>query len=554
VKEPRERRFRLPIRQRAHEAAAWSRLVSFPVHPVLIGAFPVLALLSANLGQISIGAANRSLLVAVAASALLAAVLWLVLKDAQVAGLVGSVASLLFFSYGHIYDSLKQVQLGSVLLGRHRILLPAAALITIIVLWFGLRRRGRLDDLTKALNLASLLLVLLPAVSIGVFSVRQARVSYPASSMESAGATVGARAGTVLPDIYYIIVDTYPRNDILLDQYGFDNSDFASFLKDRGFYVAARSRANFLFTHLSLTSSLNMGYMQDIAPDYAQGDILPIKRNRVRETLEAIGYSTVGFATGWDSTEWFDADHVLTPQMGKLAQWRQVGSLNRFEALLIPTTALRVLVDLDSLRSTPVAQYVQARLSNPFTVQREIALAEFENLATAPQIPGPKFVFVHILPPHGPHLSRPNGEELEQRGAFTLASKPGDQESADDERFLGEVQYVTKRLREDIDAILSSSPGPVIIILQSDHGPAHNLDWDHPTRPGLKSRISILNAYHLPDGCAERLYPTITPVNSFRLVFSCVLGLDEDLLADRTFYGYDSYIPVGEVIPALSQP
>src|SRR5207244_7041298 len=70
------------------------------------------------------------------------------------------------------------------------------------------------------------------------------------------------------PDIYYIILDGYGRQDVLKDLYGFDNSDFIQFLQSRGFYVADQARANYCSTVPSLASSLNRTYLTGLAARY----------------------------------------------------------------------------------------------------------------------------------------------------------------------------------------------------------------------------------------------------------------------------------------------
>lgn len=48
-------------------------------------------------------------------------------------------------------------------------------------------------------------------------------------------------------------------------------------------------------------------------------------------------------------------------------------------------------------------------------------------------------------------------------------------------------------------------------------------------------RYPILNAYHLPDGGSQMLYPGITPVKSFRVVLSYYFGADLPLLPDASY-------------------
>jgi hypothetical protein len=79
---------------------------------------------------------------------------------------------------------------------------------------------------------------------------------------------------------------------------------------------------------------------------------------------------------------------------------------------------------------------------------------------------------------------------------------------------------------EAIDTIFEESEISPIIIIQGDHGP-----WLQPKN----KRMWILNAYYLP-GHNEELYPTISPVNSFRLVFDAYFEGNYDLLDDVSFF------------------
>jgi hypothetical protein len=42
------------------------------------------------------------------------------------------------------------------------------------------------------------------------------------------------------PDVYYFILDSYTRADLLKEAYGYDNSPFLDALRERGFYVATQ--------------------------------------------------------------------------------------------------------------------------------------------------------------------------------------------------------------------------------------------------------------------------------------------------------------------------
>ena len=48
-------------------------------------------------------------------------------------------------------------------------------------------------------------------------------------------------------------------------------------------------------------------------------------------------------------------------------------------------------------------------------------------------------------------------------------------------------------------------------------------------------KFLILNAYYLP-GHSDIAYPTISPVNTFRLIFNTYFGTDYELLPDTSYY------------------
>jgi hypothetical protein len=73
---------------------------------------------------------------------------------------------------------------------------------------------------------------------------------------------------------------------------------------------------------------------------------------------------------------------------------------------------------------------------------------------------------------------------------------------------------------------LERSETPPIIILQGDHG------LDGP----LASQMAILNAYYLPEDGDQFLYETISPVNTFRIIFNHYYGGNYGLIEDISYY------------------
>jgi hypothetical protein len=188
----------------------------------------------------------------------------------------------------------------------------------------------------------------------------------------------------------------------------------------------------------------------------------------------------------------------------------------------------------DSLRTGLDSAYVQHRNRILF------ALEEIKAISTEP---GPKFVFVHILAPHNPFVFGPNGEFLRRDTLFTLNADP---ESDTWEEFstgyVGQVQYLNKRLVEIVTHILSNSDTAPIIIIQGDHGV--------PRAEDAAGKVAILNAYYFPREGANYLYADISPINSFRLLFDIYFNANYKLLDDVSYYVPDREKPSGfEMVP-----
>ena len=99
-------------------------------------------------------------------------------------------------------------------------------------------------------------------------------------------------------------------------------------------------------------------------------------------------------------------------------------------------------------------------------------------------------------------------------------------------RYRDQLAFLNTKLLKAVDAILENSSTPPIVVLQGDHGSRAYADLDRPEASYFKENLAILNAYHLPGTAHDRLYPTISPVNTFRLIFKSYFDAELDLLPD----------------------
>ena len=502
-------------------------------HPLLFAVYPVLALLAHNISEVPLAEVIRPLIASVIGSGFLLLLLRFILKNWHKAGLITTAVVLWFFSYAHIYNLLKTSDLDLFsTIGRHRYFVPISVALFAGVCWWVIRRQTSQIQLTNLLNLVSAISLVLPLYTITAFELRtagQAQLDFTQSE------ALQLSDDKPPPDIYYIVLDAYAREDTLRRVFYYDNAPFLQDLTERGFFIADHSFSNYNRTSLSLASSLNMDFIQNLIADLdpysrQQEPLWELFRNsRVRNALEDLGYKTVAFSTGYSGTELKDADIYITG--GTLDQILGLNAFSNFEGMLIDNSAGVIL--LDGAIALPL---LLPGLKYPYQLHREWILNVFEHLSDMPKIDDPMFVFAHIISPHSPFVFERDGSPVKRSPGFTLGFTFGDGYSIMDEEYIeayrNQLHYINTRLLQTIDAILAHSETPPIIILQSDHGPIPEGSRMRYTT----QRMAILSAYYLPGNGDELLYPTITPVNTFRVIFNTYFGGAYELLTDRVYF------------------
>ena len=497
------------------------------LHPVLFAMYPVLFLFSQNLReQVTIDPLLAPLALAALAAAGLTGTLWLVFRDPHSAGVLATAVVALFFSYGHVWNLVGEA------LEDERYLL---------ILWFSLFvaaialavRLGphRARRATTPLNAVAAALVVFNAIPIAGYQLREIwGTSGPVAHAQS---TAGVPVTAGGRDIYYLIFDRYASERMLREQFGFDNRPFLDELRSRGFYIAGDSTANYLKTTQSLASSLNMEYLDIEALEQraaSPDDFQPFyEMNRgsfaVERFLHERGYRYIHLGNLWPPTNrntQADENYVYS-------------GLPEFSVELLGTTILRQLRLFedsgDEFSDEPPY----------FRTQYEYHRYQLDRLPRIPALRGPKFVFAHVTLPHWPYV-------FDREGNYV--PRPLQQARGEVVGYVGQLEYVNSVILNFLDiALRGPDEEDPIIIIQADEGPPPmrytrnepTFQWLEATPAEIDMKFQILNAYHLPGVDPEEagLYPSITPVNSFRVVFNAYFGTDYELLPDRNWVFID---------------
>jgi hypothetical protein len=507
-----------------------------PLHPFLFGAYAIVALLANNISQVVMNIAFRSLIVVLLTILLILVLLKLLVKDWYKAAFIESILVIFFFSYGHLYIALEDLTIFGLVIGRHRFFILTWMVIFLFGSWWVIRSDTNAINSTRILNLVAIVALVFPTFQLINYRVQALRSFQKEADdpyiepIHQTSVDLQVPEGGIPPDIYYIILDMYVRDDVLMEFFNYDNSPFLNSLIEKGFFVARCSQSNYPGTPLSIASSLNLNYLEAFAQELIdeemnQYQIAPlVEGSFVRRELSNLGYKIVNVESGFYLTEWKDADVYLQTQEENIIKNLVFGGLNEFESMLLYSTAGMMLNEAKTLRS----QVLIPLFDHPYIERRNQIQYALDVLGTIATSPGPKFVFVHIVAPHPPFVFGPNGEFFPRTTPLTLNQ---DMEDWDWDRYvegyIGQVTFLNNQVLSAVQKILTKSLTSPIIIIQSDHG-INRL-------PGDREHVAILNTYHLPGVGEPKIYHSISPVNSFRLIFRTYFGGDYDLLEDISY-------------------
>ncbi|MBN2231031.1 MAG: hypothetical protein JW779_15710, partial [Candidatus Thorarchaeota archaeon] len=329
------------------------------------------------------------------------------------------------------------------------------------------------------------------------------------------------------PDIYYIILDGYPSNDYFLREFGYDNSDFTDALEERGFFVAYDSLSNYGATLGSLPSSLNMRYLTEDDRLFSADSVAYARwllaNNKTAYDLQERGYEYIFMLSGFVSpSDIADINIDFYPRGPHYIETDGVQDNSwyykqPFWPLLVKTTMAYPLED------RLVTNGDDRRYGWYDEPQRILAI--FDEAEKIPLREEATFSFIHIIKPHEPVSFDKHGNIIKR-----LPTQR--------DNFFAQLEFINRRTLQMIDSILAQSSVPPIVIIQGDHGSRLG-----DARRGSRDMtfFEILNAYHFPNGGEKVLSSSITPVNTFRVMFNYYFGTDYELLEDHFYNMPDEY-------------
>ena len=489
------------------------------VHPFLLSLFPVLFIYSQNVYELSVQEIILPILLILFAAVLLWILVRFIIKNNEKSSFIISLLLVLSFTYGHIYLLVDGFTLGNSDIGRHQYLLIPFAISFIVGTYYFIKTKRRLNNastISSAITGTFIVIILINIATYNIGSVDSfdSELITTETSLDTYDATVGTFTPHQdeirnYPDVYYIILDGYMSSSSLKEFLNYDNQEFVSYLSNKGFNVNHKSYTNYPSSIPSVTSTLNMMYLNFLTEEQVKHIKIPQKmyvENTVMQNFKSAGYKIINIQRPFP---FIVSSSLVDSVMCERNKYVDSQLFN----MTIKTSILVFLLE----------KWEEREL-------REAALCNFAELSKQHQkFDEPIFVFSHILVPHPPYLFGPEGESVS-------SVRPQGLESwQDEEGYINSIKFANKKIMQVVDGLLADPENSPVIIIQADHGYGFDVDASKLSKENLEQRMSILSAYYLP-GIEENLSDdVITPVNTFRIIFNSYFNADYDLLENKMY-------------------
>jgi hypothetical protein len=419
---------------------------------------------------------------------------------------------IVFYFFGAAHDFLKELRISPFFVS-YSFILPLL-LILLILFTAIIKRKNKFKKTVFFLNLLFAIFVLIELASLftSIITNKESRLRLSGSN-KPAITEVNQIKERSKPDIFFIVFDEYASSESLKKYSNFDNTSLDSDLLYKGFYIATRSKSNYNATSPSIAATLNMNYhSQPLEGKTHDADLIlrsckEIKFSLVPELLHKTGYRIKNLGL-------FDLESqpVLTSNF-----------FGSYTQNLINLQTLWGRIGRDIWWNIEVRLHKNAeRKSIEKEVERNIinfkeTINELKTMEDTP-----KFIYSHIMMPHSPFFFNKDGTPL--KNAFYKFDP-----LKIDTLYLNQLIYTNTWIRKLIENIPLNRKRPVVVIIQGDHGFRSNLPVFTRERQFMN-----LTAFYFDDKDYTLLYDSISPINTFRIIFNKYFHANLPLLKDST--------------------
>ena len=468
-------------------------------NPLIMGLFFILFLYSNNLGEgIELFEVISLFFIVSIFSYSVFFISYFIYKNSSMASFYSLILLFIFLSYGYFYDLLNEIIFINEL-SRHRFLAPLILIYLLIQMIILRKKEWKLKNFHKIFFITFSTLIIINLFSIISFDLR------PANPLAETKSITVKNDYKDLPDVYHIVLDMYPTEDILKTRFEFDNSYFVDELESLGFRKEDM-KSNYMWTQLSIPSVLNMKHFHNSTQE---------EINYMHETYYSFNKSVEAYLAKKIGYEIYE---ISTDNIRGFYGY----FLGDFSRIFFKTNFIRVIDDYFMISNDLFKNKNQKYFKDN--------IDELDNISTNDEA---TWVYFYSRPPHPPFIFNEDGSKnlvTNQYNEFAedLTDIWDDKDKLD---FIEQLKYLNNVVIDSINNILSNSSNSIIII-HSDHG-IHNFysKYNYETNENISKEayeelFSTINFIYTPDSCISNDYKIGTNINIISTLFRKCFRLD----------------------------
>ncbi len=483
----------------------------FPVYPFIFPAVILLHNYNGLFGFIQVKYILAFLGIAVIVGFASYVVSNFIFRRSSLSALVSFFSLAFIFYFGYYHDMMKMLAKGTVI-SSYKIILPLSGLILFFLIRRFYRKSGSLSKFAGYLNLLMIVLLIVECIHFVMNLVKVGRnKNLIYSKMELCQEyNSSGQPDSLKPDIFYIVFDEYTNNVMLRKYWNFDNNHISRWLEKEGFLNLENSRANYNFTPFSVSSILNMNYIESNKgtkgdnPVFSLQAVRSFSSNETFCILEKENYSI----------------HFLAPFYSSI---QDIGLVHEFgdfsEKKLFHNTFFKRIED-DILWNFTNKRFIISDYGNREKRMEDMKLTirKIKECTDSSSNRKPLFVYGHLMVTHDPHLFDSNGSFVPKWDSGSHSLKT----------YVQQVQYANILIKEIVEHIKRNGKSNTILIIQGDHGFRNLPSTD------FADHFPIFNAVYFPNRNYGDFHDSLSSVNTLRIVFNEYFNQDYKLLKDSS--------------------
>ena len=470
-------------------------------NPLIICLFFIIFLFSNNLGEdIEFIEILSLFTLGTLFSYLILAISMLILKSINKASFFSSISLFIFFSYGYFYELFNEIIFLKEV-SRHRYIIPIITILFLYFLFKIFKSRKDFIFIHKIFFISFLSLTIVNSLMILNYDLGPSRPITEDIKIE-----INTRNN--LPDVYHIVLDFYPDEDILRTRFGFNNNDFINELNSLGF-KKENLKANYehRFIMPSITNMKHFYGADEDEKNYMNETYFSFDKSVEAHIAKKLGYEVVEIST-------ID-DNFFSAIFGD------------FSKIFLRTSMLSVVDDstlpIHNLWISKKQRHFQENLNKLSKIHENSEMT---------------WVYFYSTPPHPPFIFDSNGPKELNNDEYNKFIIDDIRSISTKKKYIEQLKYVNKVTLETIKEILNNSDNSIIII-HSDHG-IHGIDHgirnysDNITvdedgninQKVFQERFSTISFIYTPDNCINNQDSIKTNINIISTLFRKCFDLE----------------------------